>query len=219
LIRFQANDEPINQLSPRKIQNQQKESKSKGKKRVRPVLMTVGVSADSRPKNAEPSAAAASEQRKSADPLQNAMDAAQKASTLAETAAPEKRDGLTREKSTGDRTLSDDGNVPPSPTKQSRLAHAPSVSVPLSAPISHSMDRIHTVELPPIESSSVELISQEKSTQTAECTNASKIPPGSKGAISFALISISHKGRVLGRTRPGYLCALLLLLPEQFWGC
>jgi hypothetical protein len=205
----QANDEPINQLSPRNIQKQQKESKSKGKKRVRPVLMTVGACVDTRPKNAEPSVAAASEQRKSADPLQNAMDAAQKASTLAETAAPEKRDGITREKSTGERTLSDDGNVPPSPTKQSRLAHAPSVSVPLSAPISHSMDRIHTVELPPIGSSSVDLISQEKSTQTAECTNASKIPPGSKGGpIPCIDLSISHKGRVSWKDQiPGTSCS------------
>lgn len=205
----QANDEPINQLSPRKIQKQQKESKSKGKKRVRPVLMIVGASGDTRPKHTEPSTAAAPEQRKSADPLQNAMDAAQKASTLAETAALEKRDGVTREPSTGDRTLSDDGNVPPSPAKQSRLAHTHSVAVPASAPISHSMDRIQTVELPPIESSSLDLISEEQSTQTAECTNASKIPPGSKGGpIPCIDISISHKGRVSWKDQiPGTSCS------------
>jgi protein HIRA/HIR1 len=209
----QANDEPI-QLAPRTIKEQQKVSSKQGKKRVRPVLMTVDASMDQRPKSTEPSATSGAkgpEQRKPTDPLQNAMDAAQKASTLAETAAPGKRDGLTREQSTGDRTLSDDGHVPPTPAKHSRVGHVPSAALPASAPISHSTDRIHTVELPPLESSLVGLICEKKSTPTAECTNALKIPPGSKGnSIPCIDLSISCDGRVSWKDQiPGTSCSAI----------
>jgi protein HIRA/HIR1 len=198
----QTTEDHVNELTPRKVKAQQKESRAQGKKRVRPVLMSVGDADGKRPKYAQPSEPKQPEQRKSADSLQNAMDAAQKASTIAETSAPEKPPtGIARGQSTGDRTVSDGADhAPATPSRHARaVAAAPvlSVVVPASASIAHSTDRIHTVVLPPLDSSSMKLISQEKSVYTAECTNSFKIPSGSKGSpIPCIDVSISHDGRI-----------------------
>jgi protein HIRA/HIR1 len=163
-----------------------------GKKRIRPVFMNVAAPAaeKKRPKVAP---AEKQQRRKSIDPVQNALQAAEKASAVTKSA-----DAATTA-ITAVNTNDDTRPVASSPHRQN--PNHRSAMVVQGSPhslgvtmIPHSTDRIRTVDLP------LQETDQTKPGFTVECTNSRKVPSSSTGnAVQCVDVSICQQGKVSWR--------------------
>jgi protein HIRA/HIR1 len=200
----------------------QSESTGKGgKKRIRPVLMRVDD--DNTIKKSKSLSNGGGEKKvtkkKSLDPLQDAMEAAQKAVSGAEAATTQK----TRQEAPGETSVSEQQEHHPNGIiAGQRQAPVPIAAVHTATPqIPHSTDRIHTVELPiPKNAATAALLETningvggQGSTTcfVADCTNAIQVPARSAGsALSCATLTISRNGHVMWRDQlPGSSCCAM----------
>ena len=185
------------------VKSRQVETQSKGKKRVRPVLMSVDDGQSQQQKkaatsNGENGNRTNGEKEKESDPLKAAAALAEKAATAADTSSsPLKRDGVTSPQPTAD-------NQQDAPSTRAHQAeHAPHQvplgTMPTSANplIPYSTSRIHSVDLPaktskgatPDEIGSKKII--------ADCTTSFRIPLGSKGSSLQCIdVTLSQDGSV-----------------------
>ena len=185
--------------------NQTVTSKS-GKKRIRPVLMSLD---DHELKRSKTLTDGENEKKKAAkkkvDPLEDAMDSANKAASGAEavatqnTTAKQRQEKAAEEQSGGADQQEDRGPNAPQNTTQRQLA-APTAVQPATPQIPHSTDRIHSIELP-VEnttSTSTALENAEGAKFVADCTNSIQIPKGSSGsALPCTVLSISRGGQAM----------------------
>jgi protein HIRA/HIR1 len=205
-------DVPMNQHSPKTVKSLQSESRVKGgKKRIRPVLMSV----DGPPKEKKNKAQNGDngKKKKIVDPAKASMDfaarafdVAAKAASTAEgiSTASAKRDGQKGPQE----TAGDGGGRADYATASHQHAHhqrqgiAPSAMQLGTPQIPHSTNRIHSAELPlpPDALLSEENDSTEIKKTVADCTNATLVPKGSSGPpLSCTTLSISHGGKALWR--------------------
>ena len=195
-------------MQQKSIKARQQVSEKEGKKRIRPVSMNSMES--SMGPGAKPSKAFSEDdsskdkgnKRRKMDPLQQAIQAADKALTAAR--QPDSSGGgPVAPKNVSTSTISD---LAQSQAARQQLAGsiargaAPTVTVPSIAP---NTDRIYTVDLPILKDESVheDIMaaalsgSSTKLAVTAECSNARKVPSGSSGnAIPCVDICISQGG-------------------------
>lgn len=199
-------DSPMNQLgSPMTVRLQQSESRVKGKKRIRPVLMKVDIEPRDKRNNANPNGDNGKKKRDT-DPIIEALDAAAKAASAAEGlgAVSPKRDGQKHKQGISDGTgLRNDARTAPHPHEHHvRHGAVPSIAHFGISPIPHSTVRIHSVELP-VERASVETNEHNGVNgmkPVADCTNSTQIPTGSSGPqVSCTTLSISKGGEALWR--------------------
>ena len=199
-------DVPISQLgSPKTVRSQQSESRVKGKKRIRPVLMSV----DDEPKEKKARASQNGEngnsgkKKKKSDPAKDALESAAKAASAAESisAGFTKRDGQKSSQqvvgdSTGVTEHAADSHQHHAHTRHAASSSAAQLGTPQ---IPHSTNRIHSIELPHLPDS---LTSDENGSTKiiADCTNVMHVPKGSSGQpISCTTLSISRGGKALWR--------------------
>jgi protein HIRA/HIR1 len=184
-------DPPLSSLmSPSKVKASQTETKSKGKKRIRPVLMSVDDDIK-RPKQNGDSSGAKKEKKKS-DAVQDALELAAKAASAAEDVVVPTSKAVSRNEAAGDTPQ----HIPHAPSTPHKQQQTISASQSLSfAKLPHSTDRIHSVDLP----SSVATESAENAEtpkMVADCTNSNRVPPGSSGQpLPCIKVSISHAGQ------------------------
>lgn len=207
----------INTLGPGSVKDQQEESRSsKGKKRVRPVLMSVdGGAAERPPKTQKPTSTAAAP---TTDPLQNALEVAEKAAAAAAAADTSRKEASPAKK--GQSASADD--TPPARTSADTATTA-ALQQPRASPpgvlrqhrqallttaecIPYSTERVHSADLPlpkgyvvdPLDESSTTAASASRGTLcVVECVNVTKVPKGSTHgtAVPCIDISISQGGR------------------------
>lgn len=176
-----------NELASRSVRDRQEESRGQGgKKRVRPVLMSVSA-AEKRQATEAPPAAVAARKEPPADPTQMALNAAEKATAAAADTvatskqAPAPSAAATKQPDGGENVQKQQ----PSTESHHNTAHHPALWTRLAPKIPHSMDRIHTVDLPVPDNSVVDdplSLEQQQVNYKAVCTNTSKVPIGSKGS-------------------------------------
>jgi protein HIRA/HIR1 len=207
-------DVPMNQHSPKTVKYLQTESRVKGgKKRIRPVLVSVDGPPKEKKSKAQNGDNGKNEKKKIADPANasadltaRAFDIAAKAASAAEgiSTASAKRDGQKgpQEAAGNGGGHADHATALHQHAHHQRQAVAPS-AVQLGTPqIPHSTNRIHSVELPlPADAL---LLKENDSTviekPVADCTNATQIPKGSSGpAVTCTTLTISRGGKALWR--------------------
>lgn len=198
----------VNELVSYSVKGQQQESRSHGgKKRIRPVLLQVSdTSQDKRPKSTGARSQLGQTQVATpADPLQNAMDAAEKVVAAAESGSVTRDANLTTTQQvdasgapTGESGTSTETARTPARNHHRHAALSPS-AVSFTAGIPHSTERIHCADLPTLEGYVLDapVEKNDKTLLSAECVNVSKVPVGSKGgSIPIVDISISYGGSV-----------------------
>ena len=185
-----SSDVPLSSLmSPSKVKASQIETKSKGKKRIRPVLMPVEDGGKRPKENGDVSGA---KNEKKTDAVQDVLDLAAKAASAAEeVVVPSSKTG-TRNESTGDASR-ETSHAPLGSQKQTTISSSHSLSF---AKLPHSTDKIHSVDLP---RGSVETQDSTDNDETpkmiADCTNSSRVPHGSSGQpLPCIMMSISLAG-------------------------
>jgi len=189
------------------VTQQQETTTAQGKKRVRPVLMTVSA-APSGNKRSKVTSPTPKDKAKEQDPLQRALSAADKA---AQTTASQK--------DVSPVTVGSPTRILQGAEQSPRhSANPPAVSIssaavatPLAASIPHSTDRVHSVEL----DVSAEVVVDGGDTDSttskcyvAECTNSTRVPRGSNGGPVHAIdVCLTHDSRVSWRDQiPGTSC-------------
>ena len=203
---------PMNELTGRSIKQQQEESRSQGKKRVRPVLMSVDAPTDKRAKE-QPS----SEQKKKdapSDPIQAALDAAERTAAATQLGTGSKRDQgeSVRDKPSAERREKGPPEKQTQPPAPHRLA-APITTTPVKIPC--DTGRIESVDLPMPTHHVVDPLEPELTVFTAECTNLHKVPTGSQGTpIPCIDLAIKKNNRVTWRDQlPGTQCSAIAASP------
>lgn len=197
---------------PSNKEGQQETISLSGKKRIRPVSMQLDDDDDS--KNApakrfkdlqQQQTQARKQVNSNLDPLQSALEIAEKAATAAENGNSAKKGPRRNDVDNAARAKQkpSENAQPHSPTK-GRERHVQIIpsSVSTTAIIPFSVDRLLCTELPLPTSFAANPISREdhKSSFMAECVNTTRVPIGSKGgAVACVNISISHNGRVSWR--------------------
>lgn len=199
--------EPSNiSLSANEVKTSQAVSRTKGgKKRIQPLLMTVGSS----PKRAKTANGDASkndkEAKKKADTLDDAMEMAEKAASGAEAAAIMQHALENQMQTDSSGSALHSGHRQPMSTNKIPHHHA-SLSQGMqqaSTPqIPHSTNRVHSVDLPGEESAAG---------YVADCTNSIQIPQGSNGsALPCTVLSISRAGQKMWSDQlPGTSCSTI----------
>jgi protein HIRA/HIR1 len=185
-------DTPLSSLmSPSKVKATQVETTSKGKKRIRPVLMTVD-NDNKRPKQNGDSVG--SKQKKKTD-IQDILELAARAVSAAEDIVIPTSKAGSRQESTVD-TSRDSVQVPPATQKQAMHSTSNSLNV---VKLSHSTNRIHSVELPSgNDANNISIGNGDKPKMIADCTNSNRVPHGSSGqSLPCIMISISSAGSKL----------------------
>jgi len=193
-----ASDIKVNQLESR--------SKATGKKRIRPLLMSV--TEDEVPKKSKFSqngtadnADKTQKEKKDSDPMKDALESAAKAASAAEdiNAVSSKRDGQTPRK---DSEGAINGLVTGGVTHREQNHHRQMPASPGTrlgtAQIPHSTSRTHSVDLPLLATEKPSLLVDldDGSTIVADCTNSIKIPAGSSGhSLPCTTLSISRGGK------------------------
>lgn len=184
-----SNSDPVNALVARSIKDQQKESRSQGKKRVQPVLMQFKPSPQKRPK-ATPEKAVEPK-----DPIQQAKEAAERTRKQPAASAAD----------TEPKRPAEPESTPPPPAAR---AVAPTRDGPqtILPAVPHSKERLYSVDLPvrsPHPSQSTSLL--------FECCNVTKTPAGSKGgAMACIEASVKFDGKSAWKeTIPGSSCCAL----------
>lgn len=197
-------DVPISQLgSPRTLKSQQSETQVKGKKRIRPVLMTTTSAGGKEKKNkATMNGDNGKKKKKSSDPAKDALESAARAASAAEgisTASPKR--ASQKGQTTG-------GHTEQTPTSrqhghQHRQAITPFVTQIGAPQIPHSTSRIHSIKLPLSPASPDDMATGDNGDKDtakviADCTNTTQTPKGSSGqTVSCAVLSISRGGKAL----------------------
>ena len=180
------------------VRSLQQESQAKGKKRIRPVLMSVDDDQGPAKVPAKSSNGAGAgdkangENDKNADPLKKAADLAEKAAAATDGMVQNKRDAP------ADDTPAREESAPPvqpSVTGQQQVVSISS-TVATSAPLQHNTNRIQTVELPTTTGGeSIDASNDGEKKFVANCTNSFRVPLGSKGAsLPCVDIKVSHEG-------------------------
>lgn len=196
-------DVPVNQLSPKTVKSQQSESRVKGKKRIRPVLMSVDEVPKDKKNKAQNGDNGKKEKKKKSDLAKDALESAAKAASAAEgiSTVSAKRDGLKGQQET---VRDGSGRFDHAAALHQHGHHQRPAVVPsaiqLGMPqIPHSTNRIHSVELPlPPDTA----ISDENDIEkyVADCTNSTQVPKGSSGPpVTCITLSISRGGKALWR--------------------
>jgi protein HIRA/HIR1 len=181
--------------------NQTETSKS-GKKRIRPVLMSVD---DHELKRTKTMTNGESDKKKAAkkklDPLQDAMETANKAASGAEAVATQNTTAKQRQESAEEQSGADqEDHGQNTPQNTQRQLAAPTAVQPATPQVPHSTDRIHSIELPVdnTTSTSTALENGEGAKFVADCTNSIQIPKGSSGsALPCTVLSISCGGQAM----------------------
>ena len=204
----------VNTLVGRSVRAQQQETTAQGKKRVRPVLMSMSPP-EKRPKPTEAEVNApgtdSSKRRKSLDPLQGAVEAAERASATLESVQGNnhgQKGVVAHQEIPGGK----DTETSRSPTRPvPRTDSQPVLSFPATTTIPCSRDRIHTVDLPMREEADTGDFNQSRPVMTANCTNTRKVPQGSKGGpLPCIDLSLIEEGKVLWRdSLPGTSCTAI----------
>jgi len=188
----------------------QQESQSKGKKRVRPVLMSVGDEQGQQKKRTDEEAEDKDEttngqNEKELDPIERAANLAEKAAAAI--------DGIARQKV--DETTTLDGPSPEKNVPGQHVLNAPrhlslvsNSSVTNIVSLPHNKSKLHSVELP-IRSSATTGVAKNRT--VVNCANTVRVPLGSKGqSIQCIDISISHEGSVSWKDQiAGTACSAL----------
>jgi protein HIRA/HIR1 len=199
------------------IKARQKETNVQGKKRVQPILMSVSAAApDKRVRIEDTREKEAQQKQKSQDPIQNALAAAEKASsTVSSSNAQKGKQGDTQTPV----------QVPKSPSEGHAKAVSSSVehTVPAftstlsSVPaIPYSTERVHTAELPLLQAS---LFTDDSPVcYTVECKNSMRVPTGSIGApVSCIDIIIKSGGKTTWKDQiVGTSCCAVAASPHFF---
>jgi protein HIRA/HIR1 len=163
-------------------------SRSKGgKKRVQPLLMSVG---GGKKRKLAPSPEKAP--KKKIDTVEGAMELAEKAASGAEAAVTQQTNNKAQSEPVVGESTAAQGQreIAPQPP-QNHQGHivVGSHSMPQ---IPHSTDRIHSVDLTSGEGNLVDA----EAKLVADCTNSIQVPPGSSGsALPCAILSISRGGQ------------------------
>jgi protein HIRA/HIR1 len=190
-------DQNGNQAVSRPIRDQQEETRSQGgKKRVRPVLMTLTAVAEKRPREETPPPA--KETTTPSDPMKIALDAAEKASAATESAAASNREQTARNKESDSAKQAEHADASTTQRRQQpqrHELHSRPASTIQQPKIPHSKDRINTIDLP-VPDQEDPLNFEQQMELVAVCTNSSKIPTGSKGTpVPCIDLVIKRNGR------------------------
>lgn len=197
------------QMSAEEIRANQSESRTKsGKKRVQPLLMqTTAVQPAKKQKTSNDKSSDRSTQK--ADTLENAMELAEKAASGAETMTTQR----TATQSTTNTPVAANGhhhhNHQASPQLARQQQNVQVLAGAQATPqIPHSMERLHTVELPV---DAEQVMVGEASKFVAACANSIQVPPGSSGsALPCAVLSLSKNGQPLWKDQlPGTSCSAI----------
>jgi protein HIRA/HIR1 len=193
------------------VNDQQIESRSvNGKKRVRPVLVQMdSINGNKHHRTSiatlQPATTATPD---TVDLLQGAINAAEKATVVAENVNTIRKDGHD--------TM--EGEAEQASTRTVAQSHHRHSSVPVIAALRHSTERIHCADLP----LSIDVNPlQERDVSTAfvvECVNRTKVPTGSKGgSIPCIDVTISHDGRAVWKDQIlGTACSALSASDKLF---
>jgi len=195
------------------IRSQQQETQSKGKKRIRPVFMSVDASQGSPKRPAQSTNGGAADnsnkqKNKETDPLKYATDLAEKAAATTDGMVQHKRD--TPAAGGGAATEDTAPHVQPPATAQRQIPASSGIVV--SAVLPHNTSRIQSVDLPLLTASE----SDTEKKFVANCTNSFRVPLGSKGAsLSCIDIKISEEGTTSWKDQiVGTACSALAASPQ-----
>lgn len=194
-------------LSSAEVKASQSETRVKGgKKRIQPLLMVTEGSAKKSKLSNGTTNGGEKPTKKKADTLEGAMELAEKAASGAEAAATQKpANKAARSEPVGDASTPGHRELAANTSQTQLFAGAQSAT----PQIPHSTDRIHSVDLPIVESDAVRM---EVGTKfVADCTNSIQIPHGSSGsALSCTVLSISRSGQSTWKDQlPGTSCAAI----------
>jgi protein HIRA/HIR1 len=194
-----------NELTGRSNMDQQLESRSPGgKKRVRPVLITLP-GAEKRPKEIVTLASSA-EKHTASNPMQAALDAAQKTSALRTTSTGSKRDQVD---TTPEPPLADtrDGDQ----RHKLHQAHEAAGLITASVHLPHDTDRIKSVDLPRPAQLVDDTFTPSDIVYVAECTSLHKVPTGSQGTpIPCIDLVIKRNSQITWKDQmPGTMCSAI----------
>lgn len=205
----------VNKLVPRSIKNQQQETRLQGgKKRIRPVLMSMDDSGEKRTKL--PDASQANSQKKT-DPSEQAKEAIERASALESSAATRKEGNqpavephanASREDQAAETPSS--GRISPGKNIHRRAQMEGNLIV---SKLPYSTNRTYSADLPLPENCVFDPMQDihERPMLVIECVNTSKVPDGSKGGyIPCIDVSICSDGRIAWRDQiTGSSCTAL----------
>lgn len=180
----------------------QQETQSKGKKRIRPVLMSADDDQQGQQKratadiNGEASSKTNGNKDKNTDPLKNAADLVEKAKSATDGMIQLKRDVPSAGSGLASRVESTAPAHQP-PTIGQRQVKL-STTVAANAPLQHSTSKLLSAELPLVADASIESIPKDsKKKFLVNCTNSFRIPLGSKGtSLPCVDVKVSHEGTV-----------------------
>lgn len=173
-----GNDSPLsNVFSPSKLAASQIEEKVKGKKRIRPVLMTESNERKRSKENGDVDGG--KKERKKADVVKDALESAAKAASAVD-------DVVTPKVSSGHSTPVDSlqGRNQHSLNRDQSTSNQQSIAPPIhrqSTPmLLHSVERIHSLTLPLLSGSLTKvMLSEQKPVMVLDCTNSNRVPNGS----------------------------------------
>ena len=193
-------------MSSADVKASQTESRSTGgKKRIQPLLMTVEAP-PSKVAKVSNGVTGDKNSRKKVETLQDAIESAEKAASAAMSAVvsqqPTNSSGQT--KTSGAEPLNRGMRSVAQHSTNGQVRHVTGPST-LSTHIPHSIDRVHSVDLP------VDFDGLEGPSFTADCTNSIQVPHASKGsAIPSATLTISRSGQQMYKDHiPGTSCSAI----------
>ena len=198
VVNQQASTSTIAATSTVDVRSKQVESRSKGKKRIMPVLMNV------EPKKPNVAVDQPQQQSTSTDPVQSARDAAEKAAAITEAATLVHGRDEPRSPPSTRRTTPETPRPHGTPSRSlSRSNHG---LVP-SVVVSHKVERSLAVDLPLLERSALDQDLGPRA--SVSCTNTSKVPMGARNnPVACVDLKISIDGKVTWKDQfPGTFCS------------
>jgi protein HIRA/HIR1 len=173
---------PVENLNTKQI-----ETKKDGKKRIRPVLVTVND--DEISKKLKVNGLDKKNPKKKMETVKDAIETAAKAASAAEGIQ-----AIPHVAPTDTNVTAPSNHIPTTPTPQNHRLPAPTSNLPM-AQIPHSTNKLHTIDLPLLVASASATV-DETEKYTAECSNSTRIPNGSSGQpLPCTSLSVSRNGR------------------------
>ena len=173
---------------PPRLNTKQVETEKDGKKRIRPVLMTLNDDSLKKAKLNGSTDGARKKTKKKAETVKDALETAAKAASAAEgingtSEAP-------RKETNG---MAPINHAQSTPHLRLPVTHS-SASLPV-AQIPHSTSKVHTIDLPVVDAATASGVPEK---YTAECSNSIRIPRDSSGQpMQCTTFSISLNGRAM----------------------